>query len=190
MNPLLASWLPLADPEASFLVPDLMRPSRPICLFITLLLGCGGGGGGSSPASGGGGGNPPPVTTCPLPTPIAAPTFNRDILSALTGDSCGTSQTNGCHGGNSIPSGHINFFPTNGRSASDVYADLVNKVPASAPPGYFLISPRDPSHSWLLVKITTDNPFGYGTRMPQIGANICPATVDNITAWINAGAPF
>ena len=77
------------------------------------------------------------------------------------------------------------------RSVTDVYNDLVNVVPASAPSGYLRIAPRDPAHSWLLVKITSDNPGGgYGTRMPQVGANVCQATVDNITTWINAGAPF
>jgi hypothetical protein len=74
---------------------------------------------------------------------------------------------------------------------TDVYNDLVNAVPSSAPPGYFRVAPGDPAHSWLLVKISSDNPGGgYGTRMPQLGANVCQATVDNITAWINAGAPY
>ncbi len=170
-----------------------MLRSRSIYLVLALLVGCGGGGGGGSTSSGGGGGNPPPATTCPLPTPISGPTFQRDILPALTGGSCGGQSATSCHGGSAIPTGHVNFFPINGRTASDVYADLVNKVPASAPPGYLLIAPRDPSHSWLLVKITTDSPFGFGTRMPQLGANVCQPTVDNITAWINGGptgAPF
>jgi hypothetical protein len=90
-----------------------------------------------------------------------------------------------------LPSGHINYFATGSRSITDVYNDLVNVIPSNAPPGYFRIAPRDPAHSWLLVKITSDNPGGgYGTRMPQLGANVCQTTVDNITAWINAGAPY
>ncbi len=164
-----------------------MRLTRSIYLLIPLLAGCGGGGSSSN------GGNPPPPpgTNCPLPNPIPAPTFSADILPALSGGSCGASSATSCHGGSAFPSGHVNYFPVGGRTPQDVYADLVNKVPANAPPGYFLIAPRDPAHSWLLVKITTDNPGGgYGTRMPQIGANVCQATVDNITAWINAGAPY
>ncbi len=163
-----------------------MRPHPYTYLFLALLAGCGGGG-----SDNGGGTPPPPASTCPLPTPIAAPKFSADIYPALTGGSCGGQSATSCHGGSALPSGHINYFATGGRSIADVYHDLVNVVPASAPPGYFRIAPNDPAHSWLLVKITSDNPGGgYGARMPFGGANVCQATVDNITAWINAGAPY
>lgn len=159
-----------------------MRPGRSIYLLLALLAGCGGGGSSNS----GAGPTPPPASTCPLPSPIAAPKFSTDIYPALTGGSCGGASATSCHGGSALPSGHINYFG----SVNDVYNSLVNTVPSNAPAGYFRIAPRDPAHSWLLVKITTDNPGGgYGTRMPQLGANVCQATVDNITAWINAGAP-
>ena len=165
-----------------------MRPTCSILLLLPLLAGCGGGGRGTSS---GGGTAPPPASTCPLPTPLAAPRFSTDIYPALTGGSCGGVSATSCHGGSSLPSGHINYFAVGSRSVTDVYNDLVNVVPASAPSGYLRIAPRDPAHSWLLVKITSDNPGGgYGTRMPQVGANVCQATVDNITTWINAGAPF
>lgn len=157
-----------------------MRPGHSIYLILALLVCCGGGN-----TSSGGGSTFPPATTCPLPTPITAPKFSTDIYPALSGGSCGASTAFSCHGTNS-PTGHVNYFG----SIPDVYNGLVNVVPSSAPPGYFRIAPNDPAHSWLLVKITSDNPGGgYGARMPFGGANVCQATVDNITAWINAGAP-
>lgn len=158
-----------------------MRPRLPMYLFLALLAGCGGGG-----SSSGGGTTPPPASTCPLPTPIVAPTFSRDIYPALQSGSCGKSEATSCHGVgvNQSTGGHISYW----RTAPEVYNDLLHMTPEA--PGYSFIKPNDPAHSWLLVKITTDNPLGYGTRMPQQGANVCQATVDNITAWINAGAPY
>ena len=145
-----------------------------------------------------GGTTPPPATTCPLPTPITAPTFSANILPALQ-LSCGGNNPTGCHGQRAFGStdGHISYFTGSGRTPRDVYNDLLHLTPNAppGPPNYFFITPKDPTHSWLLVKITSDNPggSGYGGRMPQGGANVCQATVDNITAWINAepvGAPF
>ena len=69
---------------------------------------------------------------------------------------------------------------------------LVNVVPANAPAGggWVLVKPSDPTHSWILEKVTKDQPggSGYGTRMPQAAPNLCQPTVDTLTAWINAGA--
>ncbi len=161
------------------------RPPTHLVL-AALLVGCGGGGGGSS-TTGGGGGSPPPATTCPLPTPIIAPTFTRDILPALQSGSCGGTSATSCHGVgvNAATGGHISYW----RTPAEVYNDLLHMTPEA--PGYAFITPRDPNKSWLLVKITSDNPGGgYGTRMPQSGGTVCQATVDNVTAWINAGAPY
>ncbi len=160
-----------------------MRPTHSIYPFLLMLLtGCGGGG-----SSSGGGATPPPATTCPLPSPITSPKFSTNIYPALQSGSCGNSQATSCHGlgVNQATGGHISYW----RTSQEVYNDLLHMTPEA--PGYLFVTPNDPTRSWLLVKITSDNPGGgYGTRMPQQGANVCQATVDNITSWINAGAPY
>lgn len=154
----------------------------PLPVAMTLVLGCSGGGGGSAPPVVAA----PAPSTCPIPTAKASPSFAGDLVPALQA-SCGSSATS-CHGGAS-PTGHVVFSG----SASQVYAQLVNVVPASAPAGagWFRVKPNDPAHSWILEKVTKDQPggSGYGTRMPQGAPNLCQPTVDTLTAWINAGAP-
>ncbi len=153
-----------------------MRPILPLAA-LSLFCGCGGGGGTSAP--------PPPATTCLIPTAKASPTFAVDILPALQG-SCGSSATS-CHGGAS-PTGHVSYAGT----AAEVHARLVGAVPANAPAGagWFLVKAGDPAHSWILEKVTRDQPggSGYGTRMPQGAPNLCQPTVDTLSAWISAGA--
>jgi hypothetical protein len=76
-------------------------------------------------------------------------------------------------------------------TSAQVYARLVGIAPASAPAGqgWFLVKSGDTAHSWLLEKVTKDNPGpGYGTRMPQAAPVLCQPTVDTLSAWINAGA--
>ena len=54
-----------------------------------------------------------------------------------------------------------------------------------------LVKPGDTAHSWILEKVTKDQPggSGYGTRMPQAAPNLCQPTLDTLSAWISAGAP-
>jgi hypothetical protein len=154
---------------------------RRTCLQLVLLLlgACGGGGSG--------GPTPPavPPTTCPIPVAKASPSFSADIVPALQ-SSCGSSATS-CHGG-AAPTGHVIYAGT----PAQVYAQLVNAVPANAPSGqgWVLVKPGDPAHSWILEKVTQDQPggSGYGTRMPQAAPNLCQPTVDTLSAWISAGA--
>jgi len=155
-----------------------MRRTFPL-VAVSLLFACGGGGGEGSPA------NPPPAaSTCPIPVALANPSFSIDILPALQG-SCGSAATS-CHGGSS-PTGHVIYAGT----AAQVHAQLVNVVPANAPAGWLRVKPGDPAHSWILEKVTRDQPggSGYGTRMPQGAPNLCQPTVDTLSAWISAGAP-
>lgn len=146
---------------------------------LSLLCACGGGGGSTAapvpPA--------PAPTTCPIPVAKASPSFSADIVPALQ-SSCGSAATS-CHGG-AAPTGHVIFSGT----ATQVHAQLVNVVPASAPAGWFLVKPGDTAHSWILEKVTKDQPggSGYGTRMPQAAPNLCQPTVDTLSAWISAGA--
>jgi hypothetical protein len=168
-----------------------MRPLHAVLLAAALLpvltLACGGGG--SGPGGSNGGGNPP-QTTCPTPTVIANPTFTAHILPAIQ-SSCGSAVT-ACHGGSALPSGHISYATGGSRTAQDVYNDLVNRIPSNAPAGYFRVKPNDVAKSWLIEKVTSDQPggAGFGARMPASAPNLCTATVDTWKAWINAGAPL
>jgi hypothetical protein len=143
----------------------------------------------AEPGCGGSSGEPAPATTCPISTVKAAPSFKADLLPALQA-SCG-SRTYGCHGSPPPPTGHVEYDTDSGRTADDVYLDLVGHPPANAPPGYFRIAAGDLAHSWLIEKITKDQPggSGYGARMPYGGANVCQATVTTIQNWIAQGAP-
>jgi len=149
-----------------------------------LLAGCGG----SEPAPPGGAGT---QLTCPIPSHVTAPTFQRDILPALQA-SCG-SLASSCHG-TAAPAGHVQYGTPGGRTAADVHADLVNVPPSSAPPGagWLRVNPGDVARSWIVEKVTKDQPggSGYGARMPYASGNLCAATVATLESWIAQGAPF
>jgi len=148
---------------------------RPM-IAVALVAACGGGG--------------TSETTCPIPTPLATPTFARDILPALQ-QSCG-SRTSTCHGGNA-PTGHVAYSSDPPRTSRDVYDDLTIPPPANAPSAFpHRITPGDSTRSWLVEKITKDQPggSGYGARMPYGLPDVCPPTVTTITDWIDQGAPY
>lgn len=145
---------------------------------LSLLCACGGGGA-SAPAP-----TPtPPATTCPIPVAKASPSFSADIYPALQ-SSCGSAATS-CHSG-VAPRGHVTLSGT----TAQVHAQLVNATPANAPAGWVLVKPGDLAHSWVLEKVTKDQPggIGYGTRMPYAAPNLCQPSVDTLSAWISAGA--
>jgi hypothetical protein len=77
-------------------------------------------------------------------------------------------------------------------TSTEVRNQLVNVVPANAPTGqgWLRVAPGDPAHSWILEKVTKDQPggTGYGARMPYAAPNLCQPTVDTLSAWIQAGA--
>jgi hypothetical protein len=138
---------------------------------------------------------PAPVTTCPIPVAVAAPTFTRDVLPALR-QSCGAGDAATCHGTPS-PVGKVSYAPS--LSAAVVLAGLKDAAPANAPPSapgggsWLRVAPGDPARSWLLAKVTQDDPGGagqaYGNRMPLQAPNLCDATVQTLTTWIAQGAP-
>jgi hypothetical protein len=149
--------------------------TRP-AIALTLLAACGGAGAGE--------------TTCPIPSSVTRPTFTRDILPALQ-QSCG-SRTSTCHGGNA-PTGHVAYSTDAPRTPRDVYDDLTGPPPANAPVTFpHRVTPGDPAHSWLVEKITKDQPggSGYGARMPYALPDVCLPTVTTITAWIEQGASY
>lgn len=170
-----------------------MRPLSAALLAAAALplltLACGGGGGGSGSTGTGGGGGGTPGTTCPTATVITSPTFSAHILPALQ-SSCGSATTS-CHGGSALPSGHVSYATGGGRTATDVYNDLVNRTPSNAPAGYFRVKPGDVSKSWIIDKVTSDQPggSGFGARMPLSSPNLCTATVDTWKNWITNGCP-
>jgi len=157
---------------------------RPLPAVLAIaLLACGANAGTDGPGA---------LSTCPITSPPASPTFGATVYPALSA-SCGRASVS-CHGppsGGELPKGHINFSTANGRTVDDVYADLL-MAPVSAPDGYFIVDPGDPGNSWLVVKVTQDDPGGagnaFGNRMPYSGANLCQATIDTIVAWISQGA--
>ncbi len=132
---------------------------------------------------------PPADTTCPIPVAVSHPTFRGDILPLLR-LTCGANSAISCHGAPS-PRGHVSYAASLG--ASEVHAQLL-AAPANAPPGteWRRIAPGDPARSWLLEKVTQDDPGGagqaYGNRMPLGLPNLCAPTVETIRSWIAAGA--
>jgi len=159
----------------------LMSRSFWVVAAVPLLAACGG----AEPAAGSG----TPASTCPITVAPAHPTFATDILPAIQ-PSCGAATTT-CHGGPTA-NGHVDYSTPGPRTSRNVYDDLVGVTPANAPSGYLRVAPRDASHSWIVSKVTQDQPggSGYGARMPLGRPNLCPATVDALLAWIADGAPF
>ncbi len=151
-------------------------------LGASFLVSCGGGSVSSiSPSPT----DPYASTTCPIATTKANPSFSADILPALQ-LSCG-SNTSSCHGGTN-PAGRIVFAGT----ANSVYTQL--RAVTQSGPSWYRVNPGNANTSWLIEKITKDNPglaaFGqtYGVRMPIGAPIVCQPTVDTIRAWINNGA--
>jgi ABC-type transport system substrate-binding protein len=152
---------------------------RSAFLLASLSLLCACGGGGSTTALS----TTPPATTCPIPVAKTSPSWKTDLYPAIQ-SSCG-SAAQSCHLGPS-PTGHVIYSGT----PDEVYAQLVGVVPANAPPGYFRVAAGDLAHSWIYVKVTSDQPggTGYGARMPYAAPDLCQPTVDTLSAWISAGA--
>ena len=178
------------SPIATF--PAGMQPrSRParapsrrghLAALALAAAGCGGAAAPEPPA--------PPATTCPIPVAVAAPTFTAHVLPALR-QSCGAGDATTCHGTPS-PTGHVSYAPS--LTAAAVLAGLKGVAPANAPAGagWLLVAPGEPGRSWLLAKVTQDDPGGagqaYGNRMPLQAPNLCGATVETLTAWVSQGA--
>jgi hypothetical protein len=103
---------------------------------------------------------------------------------------CG-SATSTCHGGPTAI-GHVDYSTSLARTPQDVYRDLVGAIPANAPPGYERVKAGDPAHSWIVEKVSADQPggSGFGARMPLGRPNLCQATVDTLVAWIATSAPL
>ena len=119
-------------------IPPLLRILATAWVLLVLALACGGGSGAST-------GSTPAVSTCPLPTALVTPSWSLDVLPALQ-SSCG-SGTSSCHGTTGIPAGHFSFFTGGGRTAAQVYGDLVGAIPSNAPsdPRWRRVAAGDPT---------------------------------------------
>jgi hypothetical protein len=86
----------------------------------------------------------------------------------------------------------VDYSTSLSRTPQDVHRDLVGATPANAPAGYERVKAGDPAHSWIVEKVTSDQPGGngHGARMPLGRPNLCQPSVDAIVAWIAAGAPL
>lgn len=85
---------------------------------------------------------------------------------------------------------HTTLAPAGGLSLTNrgtsVYDGLVN-VPSSALPDRIRVVPYDPSASYLIEKLESEMPAA-GTRMPPANAGVSQDRIDQIRAWILAGA--
>jgi len=106
--------------------------------------------------------------------PPAAPTLTQLKSTAFT--VCG-----GCHtgGGTSLPSS-MDLTPAN------IYASIVN-VASVEQPALKRIKPGDPDNSYVVQKL--EGAAGIsGVRMPFGGPYLDQATIDQVRAWVTAGA--
>jgi CHRD domain/Bacterial Ig domain len=106
--------------------------------------------------------------------PPAAPTLTQLKSTAFT--VCG-----GCHtgGGTSLPSS-MDLTPAH------IYASIVN-VASVEQPALKRIKPGDPNNSYVVQKL--EGAAGIsGVRMPFGGPYLDQATIDQVRAWVTAGA--
>jgi hypothetical protein len=115
-------------------------------------------------------------TTPPPPPPPPTVTL-ADLQTNVFGPRC-----SGCHtgGGTALP-GSMNLS-----SAQNTFAALVN-VASIEVPALQRVKPGDPDNSFVIHKI--EGTQTVGQRMPAGGPFLDQATIDQVRAWITAGAP-
>jgi len=154
-------------------------------LLPVLLAACGGTGPDPAPA---------PPETCPITVAIAAPTFSGHVLPVLRSTCGALDSATSCHGlpGPNVPAGHVSY--ANSLTPTQVWSQLVGVDPSNAPldAGWKRVAAGDVTHSWLIEKVTKDDPGGtgqaFGNRMPLSLPNLCAPTVQTLKTWITAGA--
>jgi len=106
----------------------------------------------------------------------SAPTFTN--VQAIFGAACG------CHlAAPGVGNGNLSL------AMADAYANIFNK-PSVGLPAMNLITPMDPSQSYLYLKLTGEfvAAGGKGDKMP-LGPALAPDQLMLIQEWIDAGAP-
>src|SRR5688572_20558221 len=101
-----------------------------------------------------------------------------EINTKILGPKCALS---GCHTGGTNAAQGLDL-------STDVYNKLVN-ANSTEVAGKKLVVANNVASSFLYEKITKDVPSGGGTRMPSTPPYLTQAEVDQITSWINSGAP-
>ena len=131
---------------------------------------------------------PDAVALCPSPV---EPSF-ASLRSQVLGVSCGASGA-ACHSsGGAVDSGGLDL-------STDPYSALLGSDGSGAPAaniagsvtGLKRVIAGDPEHSFLVIKLSTktgsDPRYGSGMPFGSPGA-LCAADLDQIRAWIQAGA--
>lgn len=118
------------------------------------------------------------ITPNPAPPPPPPATVTlAQLQSTIFSPRC-----SGCHtgGGGTLPAS------MNLSSAAATFAALVN-VASTEQPALLRVKPNDAANSYLIHKL--EGAAGItGDRMPQGGPFLDQATIDQVKAWINAGA--
>jgi hypothetical protein len=103
----------------------------------------------------------------------------QSIQTGIFGPTCSVS---GCHSG---PTGTTLPTGVDLRTADSSFAALVN-VASVQVPSLDRVIPGDPDNSYLIQKL--EGTASVGTRMPQGGPFLDPATLAVIRSWIETGA--
>jgi len=112
--------------------------------------------------------------TPPPPPPPPAPTLTQ--LTTTVFQVCGACHTGG---GTSLPFS-MNLTP------GHIYASIVN-VHSVEEPNLLRVKPKDPANSYVVQKLE-GAPTIVGVRMPFGGPYLSQAQINQLEAWINAGA--
>jgi CHRD domain/Bacterial Ig domain len=115
------------------------------------------------------------ATTVAPPPPPAVPTLTQ--LSTTVFAVCGTCHTGG---GTALP------FSMNLTNRASIFAAIVN-VPSIEVSGLDRVKPGDPTNSYVVQKL--EGTAAVGARMPFGLPPLPQAEIDQLKAWIAAGAP-
>ncbi|HEY3820444.1 MAG TPA: hypothetical protein VGL81_24935 [Polyangiaceae bacterium] len=146
-------------------------------------------------AEGGGGVVEAGFAVCP---PDIDASFGSIYTQMLSTSSCGSASSS-CHSTlGSSPAGTGNGLDYS-QDAGAVYAELLGPDGGGqlahniqGTTSVLRVVPFDAGASMLYIKLTTTSATGpYGSGMPDTApGSVCPATLEAVAAWINAGAPL
>lgn len=161
-----------------------------LCALVVFVSACGGGGGSSSPTAPPppppmpqlpDEQTPPPDEPPPAPDPPPAEEPGTPTLSQLQSEiftpSCALS---GCHNAATASQGLV-------LSAGRTFGNIVG-VPSEQMPSLDRIEPGNPDLSYLVRKVR-GGPGIVGGRMPLGRSSLSEEQIEDIEAWVEAGAP-
>ncbi len=123
------------------------------------------------------------VGTSPIVTVTVSNAVATVTLSQLQTDVF-TPRCSGCHDGSNAPGGALPGSMD--LRAGQSWGSLVN-VASLEKPALMRVEPGDPANSYLIHKLEGAPDIG-GSRMPLGGPFLDQATIDDVRAWIAAGA--